>query len=516
MAQTSKKAPVEKESASSELIRRFKANPALFIGTVVVLVLVIVSFVLVPAIVPESTRGGGDLTFGYYDKVPISYVPGNYFADSQEQIARYYQRMIENFDVMTLGTYIWKPAFDRTVVHTAILQEMKKSNFSVPVKTVDRNVAQLPQFQENGRFSAALYKQMSDTSRLVLWRQVQDELTKNQYFSDLFNLLIPKGEAAFISKMASEMRTFDGVIFNVDDFPASEYLAYAEKNPTLFDSIHLSRITVTSSEKEAKKILESIKNETTTFEDAAKAQSQDVSYSDRGGDMGIRYVYELESEIPDAGDREKIFGLGKGELSDVIKIQDMWGFFRVEDELVKADFNDDAVMDRVRSYVRNWARGDMENWAEAQANDFIAEVKASGFENAVRWQNKDKFSFGPLPVNYGNIDLFTTLESFSISGLSGQELSDLSRNERFWKNAFSIDVGTPSKPVIQGSKVFVFYPTEQVTAEEDKIKEIETTYTSGWVDNTTDQSLMPYFLNNEKMDNRFWETYYRIFRPTGS
>jgi len=516
MAQTSKKAPVEKESASSELARKFKTNPALFIGTVVVLVLVIVSFVLVPAIVPESTRGGGDLTFGYYDKVPISYVPGNYLADTQEQFARYYQSVIENFDIGTMREYIWRPAFNRTVVHTAILQEMKRSNFSVPEKTVNRNVALLPQFQENGRFSAALYNQMSDTNRLVLWRQKQDELMKDQYFSDLFNLLIPAGEAAFVSGMASDMRTFDGVIFNVEDFPASEYLAFAEENPDLFDSIHLSRIIVNSSEKEAKKILESIKNGTTTFEEAAKSQSQDKSSSDRGGDMGTRYVYDLEREILDEGDREKIFSLGRGELSDVIRILDMWGFFRVEEELIKADFNDDAVMNTVRSYVRNWARARMENWAEAQANNFIAEVKESGFDNAVRWQNKEKFSLGPLFINYGNIDLFAANESFSIPGLSGQELSDLSRNEKFWKSAFFTDIQTPSKPVIQGNKVFVFFPTEQIKAEEDKIKEIEYKYTSEWVDNITDQSLIPYFLNSKKMVDHFQETYDRIFRSTGS
>ena len=514
MAQKNKKVIVEKES-SSEIVRKFKANPALFIGTVVVLVLVIVSFILVPAIVPESTRGGGDLTFGYYDKTPISWVPGNYFAQYQSQFEQYYRGSIDTSNIWAYAQYIWRPAFEAAAVHVAVLQEMKKSNYTVPVKTVDREVAKLPQFQDNGRFSSALYNQMSDSSRLVLWRQIQDELTKMQYFNDLFGMLVPSGEAEFISGMASDMRTFDGVIFNVDDFPESEYLAFAEGNPDLFDSIHLSRISVNSSEREAKKILESIKNGTSTFEDAARSQSRD-DFADRGGDMGIRYVFELEREIPNAGDREKLTSLNKEELSDVIKIEDVWVFFRVEDDLKKADFNDAAVIDRVRSYMRNFQRGRMEDWAIAQAEDFNTEAEASGFSDTVRRHFKEKFNFGPLPVNYGSSDLFTTLDSFSISGLSRQELTDLSKNENFWKTAFSTPLNTPSSPLVQGSKVLVFFPVEQIKEDEDKIKEIEANYAIGWVNNRIEQSLIPFFINNSKFDDRFWETFYRIFAPAGS
>jgi len=64
------------DKADSELARRFKTSPLLFIGTFIVLIIVIVAFVLVPAIVPNSRFGRDvDLTFGYYDKIPISYVP---------------------------------------------------------------------------------------------------------------------------------------------------------------------------------------------------------------------------------------------------------------------------------------------------------------------------------------------------------------------------------------------------------------------------------------------------------
>ena len=56
----------EQVSDLAELFHRLKSNPPLFIGTFLVLVLVIVSFVLVPAL-PEQNPGanGAALTFGY-------------------------------------------------------------------------------------------------------------------------------------------------------------------------------------------------------------------------------------------------------------------------------------------------------------------------------------------------------------------------------------------------------------------------------------------------------------------
>jgi parvulin-like peptidyl-prolyl isomerase len=482
-----------------------------------VLILVIVSFVLVPAFVPEGRRGGGDLTFGYYDDVPISYVPGNYFAQSQERIARYYQSSADINSLQYYQSVIWQQAFESAAVHTAILQEMKKANYSVPVKTVDRQVAQLPMFQENGRFSPALYQKMSGNASLALWRQIQDEITKNLYIGDMLGLLKSPKEEVLIGNMASNARNFEMVFFSVDDYPASEYLAYAREHSDVFKSVHLSRISVNSGEREARQILTSVKDGTATFEDAARAQSQD-NFADRGGDMGIRYIFELEQEITETAVRENIIRLEKGALSDVVKVGDRWAFFRTEEELKEANFEDEAVMEKVRSYMRNFERGRMEDRAIAQARDFIADANAADFDTALDRVGKEKNSFGPLPINYGSVDLFSSIESFSMPQLSRSELSSLSMNENFWKIAFTTPLNSLSEPLVQGSNVFVFLPTEQTDIEES-IEKAEsaaaTAYSSYWLNYTMEQTIHNYFMNSAKMDNRFIETYYRYFTPFG-
>jgi len=511
MAKKDKKAPnQEKTSASTEIAKKFKQNPGIYIGSVVILVLVIVTFLGGDLLSGGVGRQGGDLTFGEYDNVPISYIPGNMFAQFYEQIARNYQSQGYDLNDFRVGAQIWRSAFEQTVIHTAVLQMVRKSNYTVPEEAVDRAVAKLPQFQDNGRFSPVLYNRMTEASRNMLWRQTQDELAKITFFNDFFGMSTSKAEAQFIANMSSVMRSFDMISFSVEDFPDSEYMEFALNNTELFNSIHMSKITITASEREARRILASINDGTTTFEDAARVQSQD-SYADRGGDMGVRYVFELDGDIPNPLDRDVVLNLKEGEISDVINAGGEWAIFRIENELIHADFDDFMVMDRVRSYVRNFARGRMEDWAIAQANVFIAEANVSGFNTVARWHNKERHNFGPLPINYAGIDLFTALESFEISGLSQQELSNLSRNENFWKVAFTTPISTPSEPLVQGDYILVFFPTEETTSDEEALENIASMYSSYWVNYMTEQSFQVYFMNNDKMNDRFWDIYIRYF-----
>jgi len=511
MARNDKK-PVTKEndSGKSEIYEKFKRSPALYIGSVVILVLVTVTFIGGDILSGRSGGNVADLTFGFYDKEPITWIPGNMFAQNREQAMRFYQSQGMDMDNFGVQAQIWRQSYEATVVHTAILQMMKRSNYSIPEKAVDRQVAQLPQFQDNGRFSSALYNQLSESARLAIWRQVQDELIKMNYFNDyLYGLLVPSAEADFFGRMSSVMRSFELVSFPVDAFPETEYLTYARQNANLFRTIHLSKITINTNEREARRVLDSIKNGTSTFEDAARAQSQD-GYADRGGDIGSRYTFDLEIEIPNSAVRENIFNLRRGELSDVISVGESWVFFRIEEELKQANFDDFSTMDRVRSYLRNFDRGRMEDWALERAAEFISDVNASGFDDAVEWHNLEKQAFGPVPINYGGVDLFTSLESFNVPGI---DMQNLINNENFWRIAFRTQLNNPSQPFVQGGNVIVLFPTEQVYEEPAAVENISSMYSAYWASFVAERFIHSYFLNNSRMDDRFWETYFRFCMP---
>jgi hypothetical protein len=496
------KKPTEKHQ--TELARRFKSNPLVFVGTFIVLVIVIVAFVLVPAIVPSAGGLSTDLVFGYYDKVPINYVPGNYFAEYRDMLARYRQNTMNSENYSYANYQIWREAFEAAVIHTAMLQEMKKAGYTAPEKVVDRNVAKLPQFQENGRFSPTLYRQMDDNRRLSLWRQIQEETSKDHFRSDIAGLLAPAAEGEFIGKMASVQRSFDMAVFSVDAYPESEYEAYIQEHPDLFRSVHLSMITVNSNEREARQILNTIKNGETTFEDAARSHSKD-SYADRGGDMGIKMIHELSMDIPDEATREQVIALARDEYSDIIKTDSSWSFFHVNDVIQEAEPSDPAVMEKVRSYVRNYERGRMEDWAIAQADSFIALANEIGFEEALTAQEVQKRSFGPIPLNYGSIELFTSITSQSVT-----ELASAASDENFWKVAFSTPVESPSQPVVQRNNVLVLWVTEETELEAEALESIVSVYGS-WLDYVSESSLQQHFMNSPKLEDNFLDIYFRYF-----
>jgi len=506
----------EKDSGESEIIRKFKQNPGVYIGSVVVLILVVITFVGGDFLSGGRRYAGksADLTFGYYDKIPISWVPGNELSQYYESTVNYARS--QGFDPNNtndsrtpyINYSVWKQAYDRTVRHIAILDMLKKSGYTVSEKAVNKVILQLPQFQENGHFSLSLYNSMSESSRNAFWHKTQDDIAMNVFYSDFFSLLVPEAEAKFIANMSSPERSFDFVSFNVEDYPESEFLAYGRENIKLFGTIQLSKITISGSEKEAKKILASIKDGTTAFEDAAKAQSKDI-YADRGGDMGVRYCYEIDGEITASEDREAIYKLGKGELSDVVSTGEGWAFFRVEEALIEADLTDWSTLNAVRAYVRDKERGRMEDWTVEQANKFISEAKESGYANAARYRNLSRNSFGPIPLNFGDVDLFTTLESITVTGLSADDLKALSQNENFWRITFTTPVNTPCKPLVQGSNVFVFVPTEEKKADEASIDNIASNYKTQYLQYAFDRSLQDYFMNNGKLTDHFNDIYFK-------
>ncbi|MDR2632614.1 MAG: SurA N-terminal domain-containing protein [Treponema sp.] len=493
-------------SATAEFIRRFKTHPFLFTGTIIVLVIVIVAFVFVPAIVP-SAGASVDFSFGSYNKIPINYVPGNYFSQIREMIARYRQSSTNDTNYQIVSYQVWREAFEETVIHTAILDEMNRAGYKVPQEVVDREVAQLPQFQENGRFSTAKYRALDNTSRMALWRQVQDSIAKEYYRRDIEELHISSQEKAFIRAMASPKRTFSMAVLPLRGYPDTELTAYAKAQEALFRVTHLSCITITSNEREAQQILTSISDGTSTFEEAAQTYSQD-SYAERGGDMGLKMAYELSSEVPDEQERESLINLAKGELSALVKVPTGWAFFRAEDAPYPADTADAALLEKVRTYVMEFERGRVEDYFIAEAEAFRDAVSESSFADALIQKGLLERNFGPLPLNYGEVPIFTGLSSFSVPELSGA-----GSNEYFWQTAFSTPLQTPSQPLVIGNTVLVLYPTEESSEDESAGEYIETAYASYWMSSFISQNLRNYFLTSNKLDDRFFDIYFKYIQP---
>jgi len=495
------------ESSWEEFVHRFKTHPFLFTGTVIVLIITIIAFVLVPALVTDEGGAVSQLNFGSYDRVPINYVPGSYFAQVQSQLARNYQSQLDDSNYQTILYQIWRQSFEETVVHLGVLDEMRLAGYTPPKKEVDREVALLPEFQVDGRFSPIRYQQLDAATRMNLWLEVQESMAIRQYYGDIDSLQVSSGESSFLSSLSSPKRSFEMASFPFSSYPDSELILYGEAHPDLFQTVHLSVITLSSSEREAAQVLSSIQNGTIDFEEAARSNSKD-SYADKGGDMGIKMANELSTEIPDAAQREAVLALSKGTLSPVVKVPSGWAFFRAEEDPRPADLQDSAGLDKIRAYLLSFERGRIEDWLIAQADAFITQARDEGFDAACTAAGISKRTFGPLPLNYGDIPLFPTVSSFGIS-----ELASASTSENFWRAAFHTPLASPSSPLVLGDQVVVLLPTEELPSD-DTAAGMEAYY-SYWLNSMADQNVRNYFLTNPKLQDKFLEGFFKyIFSPS--
>ncbi|MDR1930157.1 MAG: SurA N-terminal domain-containing protein [Treponema sp.] len=503
MASKAKK-PEQKESDFAEMIRRFKERPLLFGGTVLILIIVIIAFVFVPAIPNLSGDAGGGLVFGYYNGIPLSYVPDNYFADALAEAERMEQFNAESDysqNIMT-AMRVWESAFMRTMVHTAVLEEMKNAGYSPPKDEIDRQVAALPDFQEDGRFSSVKYRRYDKNRLLTLWRRMEEDYIQNQYIKNIYRLRVSSREKAFISAMNFPQRSFDMAVFPRSDFPDSEIAAFAGANPGPFRMVHLSRITV-SSEKEARQLLESVQNGR-VFEDTARSQSLDL-YKEQGGDMGVKMAWEVYRDLADEGERESALSLKRGEFSPVVKVPDGWAFFRAAEDPRNADFQAEETLEKARSYMRQFEGGRMENWLVERAAEFTAQGGESGFAEAAESRGLELRRFGPVNLNYGNVSLFNPLDP-SISGLSSA-----AENENFWKAAFTTPLNTPSAPFTLDENVVILIPVEEKTSDEAEEKSIADWYSRGWIEYAMDGTIRNAFASSKKFENNFGTTFFSNF-----
>lgn len=509
----------------SEILKKFKQSPFVFIGTVLVLILVIITFVFWGAgdwILPKAGALSDDeLTFGYYDNVPIELKPGSFFAEQR----KYYAEQIRGNE-----RYATERAFNAAVIRAAVLNIMGKDGYEPPKELVDRKVAELPRYQEEGKFSLLRWRNEPASTRREIQKYVHDDLITSRYYADAaareldegryaYSVLTSSKEADFIGGMTKVRRNFKIAVFPYSSYPKNELLAFVKKNESLFKTVKLSQITLSGAKdsNEIQKVLDSIKNGSTTFEDAAKNHSDD-SFKQAGGNAGQRFSFELRSLVPDEAERAALIALKQGEMSVPIKLASGWGIFRADAAAADADTEDEVALEKLRAYINENERGIVEDWLIAQAKNFAARAgeagsAAQGWEEAVIAFNVDSKDFGPVPLNYGDSTLFARVRDFSsdIPSLSGAGTS-----ENFWKNAFSTPVGKISQPFVISSgdtNVVLLLPVDESTESEEAVKNTVSMYKTSFIENEIFRGVEDAIKHSDKFVNNFEEKYGKLFSP---
>jgi parvulin-like peptidyl-prolyl isomerase len=453
-------------------VKKDKANKnrALWIGSIIVLVFAAASFIFIPTVSRAGGGAGGRAPFGYYNKKPIEYTAGSFFARMVEQYKNQMQQpgQQESADLLFR---IFQAAFNTTVYNEAFSFAVEQSGYIVPEKAIARRMT--PYFYDaNGVYSPRLFANASQSQKIELSKEIARELVYQRYFDDVFgadsekieeNALYGRKTAAneinFLSRLGAVERSFELASFNVSAFPESESESFARAHDELFTEYDFSVITA-NTEEEAKAVLNQISNNEILFEDAVK----DISvkfYSGDDGKLTSPYQYVLKNIVSGEENFSKLTALETGALSGVIQTSNGYSVFRADAPSKTPDFADETVKRAVFNYLRSYERSVIEDYFINAANDFAAAAARNGFLSACGEFGISRIEVPAFPLNYGNSELFAIVPT-TIAELSGAQT-----NEKFLQTAFALRDGEISSPVVLGDNVLVLKMLAETQKGED-------------------------------------------------
>lgn len=470
MASTNDK-QLKPESSSN----RRKGASFLYIGTIALLVITVVAFVFVPAMGSMGSRG--ELTFGTLNGKPISFVQGGYFSDQVKQVkAQYESQGYRDTGDQFFVYQVWRRAFENTAVHMYLLDSAKRVGMAVSDSYIDGAILENQIFMENGAFSKRKYREASATMKLALRKNIEVDTLKNRYLSDSVSFIPSKAEVDFLKSIARSRRVVEYVAIPFSSYPEAELLAYAKAHPESFRRVRLSKVTISSSQKDAGQVLAKVKNGSLSFEEAAKNHSKD-SYGAKGGDMGSRFIWELKDELSNSSDLDAVLALARGEVSAVYgTLSGAWSFYRVDEPSVEPDYTSAELVKSVSNYLNRNEKGRIEDWAVATASSFASAARPD-FAAAARARGYAVKETQPFPLNYGNaldIGYFSLLGSLETENLP--ELRGADTSEGFLSAAFSLQAGEVSSPVVLNDQALVLRVKEIKTMEDQELALLEAYY----------------------------------------
>ncbi|MGB4587537.1 MAG: SurA N-terminal domain-containing protein [Rectinemataceae bacterium] len=506
----------ETKKTSKKAPKRGIKNPFVYGGTIVILIITVIAFVFIPSLGGGLSSSGSAPKFGSWNGKPITYTSGSYFASQVAQLNDYLRQQGLSEENFQLYAYqVWSMAFQSAAIRTALLDTVEASGFRVTEKGLDEAVAELAEFQVDGKFSLEKYNSVTKAARLELRNTTKNDLLIRRYYEDLYTMAPSSAEISFVAAMAKPQRSIAYVTLPLSDFPAEEVAAWGAKNADLFRSFELSRITITSSEADAKKILAQVKENKLSFEDAAKSHSQDA-YSDKGGDAGSVFFHVFAEDFSNKDDAAKVASLAKGEISDVYAIgEKTWAFFKINGELTQPNFAKQATLDEARFYINDKERGTLESWAIEKAGNVASVADTAAFRTAARKAGYEVKSAGPFIINVGNPTFYAYNQQIPLLQTPFQNsdpaLQAAEQDEAFMVELFAKAKGGVSKPLVVSDSVIVFTVTDDAEASDDDTAMVKFAYPY-FLQQTVDAATRDTFLKSKKFKDEFNTTFFKVFQ----
>ena len=482
-----------KKNDENQVEKKRKQHPVLYIFSAIILIIIVVTFVGAP--IAGKISGGQNMVFGEYDGKKIEYYPGNYLSNQKDMIA---QKMDKNSgsDFQLQAYQVWRGAFERTIIHIALLKEVLDSGFKASQDRIDNAIVKNGPYTVNGEFSTEKYNSTSNMEKKQNRKYIEESVIKQQYINDYFyGKKFSSAEKEFIKGMAAIEKSFNIVKLPFSSYPDSEIEKFTENNSDLFRSMTLSKITVLSDKKDAEKVYNMVKDSPDSFADTAKNHSKD-SFASSGGEMGNVYYFNLKTELKNPEDADKVFSLSNGSISSLFETNNGWVIYKSGSSL-----SDKADTEIVKNYMLRYELGKIEDYFTAEAENL---KKSDNLISAALDKDFEVIKTESFPINYGNNMFFKPVKIED----KDNTLSNLAYNDDFLQAAFSVDKDEISEPVIINNAVLLITLDSET---ESSMTDLLDSYYPYIIQQINDSSLSTYYISSDKLVDNFNETFYKYF-----
>ncbi len=457
---------------------------SLTVGSIIILVLSVISFVFIPAMV-QSGHESKSIVLGKWKNKTLENDDGSLFIREYRNLYRMAEltgslSTDNQFQRELIEQRMQYIAFNAAMVQLAAQTEALSAGFHLPNKAINKALLSVYTDRETGAYSQRLYEQTSEQARLAYRKEVSDSLIAERYIEDmfgahdnLFGLKTSSAETAFIQKMGEKERIFKYVIFEDSQFPKEKIRAYGAEHADLFAEHNLLLLTF-SSEEDANKVAASIQKGEITFEDAIATHSTKAG-TDTSGKLLSPYRTAVNQTFPESKNLDAVLNLGVDEISPVVKTDRGYAIVKCTAPVKAADFTDAETEERVFSYMKTNERGLIEDYLEEKAKVFADTARGeSGEDGFVKTAERNELvvqTSNPFPINYGSAGILSQISSQTDSLLTAGI-----RNENFFKKIFALKKNEISDPILIGSNVAVLQLYEETEAAEDVRNNIGTLY----------------------------------------
>ena len=477
-------------------------HPLLYVGSLIVLVIITVTFIGTPAI-GRFAGGGAGTVFGTYDDIAIEHRRGNYLDSQILQISQ--QRRNSGFrqDTETEARAVVRQAFQRAAYRVAVLAETSSAPLAISAQRIDSELIRSGPYVIGGVFSEERYNATPASRRKVNRRLVEEQLMERQYFSDLTGVHTSSQAVAFFRDMAAVERRFRGAAFSFAELPQAELQRFGEDNTTQFQRIKLSRILMRDGD-EAEDVLRRLQDGSATFEELARLFSVDDIAS--GGVVGWRYFYDLERDFDSSGAVEAIFALASGEHTGVLSSRFGEVIYRADADLVAPDFDTEEVLAAVQDYLQRYERGFIEDYYTARAAGFQQSAQAAGFADAAEALGLATFESDFFPINFQNLIAVSRVRAEDSDALQAAPFQ-----EEFFERAFTLAPDAVSAPIVLNDRILVLELLEERPAEEATLDRVESYYPF-FVTGALDRAMNAQVFNSDRLVDDFEQGYLNFMR----